>query len=260
MEQFIQDHYQLVDIVFKAFVFVSIIIAASQFYTNRRSLLFTVYRDAMEIFDDPETRAARSWVYKMPRNLFNTEKWIEITGPPSEPKGDLPNKSLAEQTDDYEAALVVWHHKQMAERTVRVCDRFGLLIREGKVPVDLLAHFYTTPVLRAWYKLADYIEAVRKDRIQRGHMWEFENLVFDIILPAAERGTGTWKHVKEHENLETYIEHKDAEPINLLALQRPAYRFDKYVPNENLWYLGTFQQLGYTFRRAIRHFTKRPVA
>jgi hypothetical protein len=138
----------------------------------------------------------------------------------------------------------------MAERTARAFDRLGLLVREGRIPVDLIARFYVTPILRCWYKLGPYIVKVRDKRQQKGHMWEFENLVFAIVKPRVTLGRGVWKNVKAHEGLEAYKEAVDATPINLLhEIEPPKFRDNDYQPPERLWHLGFGDQIRYVFSR-----------
>jgi hypothetical protein len=99
-----------------------------------------------------------------------------------------------------------WNLRQAAETTARAYDRLGLFVREGLVPVDLVAAFYVAPVVDGWLRLHRFIEAERVRRGQPGHMWEFENLVYGIILPGLSEGADSpWAGVGRHEGLEQPI-------------------------------------------------------
>lgn len=236
-----------IDLTIKSLALGGVAVAAWQLCMNRRAHLFSVYKEAMALLDDGKTRQARNWVYKMDRNLHDKEKWLDLTQEPSKPE-QSPNQSNKTQWSDYEVKMCRWNDKQMAEITARSFDRLGLLVREGRIPVDLIASFYVTPILRSWYKLAPYIEAVRLDRKQRGHMWEFENLATKIVIREAKSGKGPWAGVKEHENLEAYKEPNGNNGINLLLLEHPEYWDSNYGPHENLWYLGFRHQIAYWLR------------
>jgi hypothetical protein len=228
--------YQYIDLTIKVFALIGIIVAARQFVIARRTHLFDVYREAMKLLDEDEVRAARNWVYDIESSLYDREQWVFIKKKPQKPEAALSTMTLEETMSKYEAELTRYTHKQMAERTARAFDRLGLLVREGRIPIDLIARFYVTPILRCWYKLGPYIEAVRVKRYQRGHMWEFENLVFSVVVPNVIKGRGIWKFVKTHEGLEAYKESIEASPVNLLAeIAQPKYRDEDYCPPQKLW-------------------------
>jgi hypothetical protein len=244
------SEYQVLDLCIKALALLGIGIAVRQLLVSRRTHLFDVYREAMKLLDDDEVRAARNWVYDSLRTLYDTEDWVSLKAKPSKPEASLNSVPLEERLKAYERELERYSHKQMAERTARAFDRLGLLVREGRIPVDLIARFYVTPILRCWYKLEPYIVKVRDKRQQKGHMWEFENLVFAIVKPRVTSGRGVWKNVNAHEGLEAYKEAVDATPINLLReIQPPKFRDNDYQPPERLWHLGFGDQLRYVFSR-----------
>jgi hypothetical protein len=242
--------YQGLDLCFKALTLVGIGVAVRQLLISRRSHLFDVYREAMKLLDSDDVRSARNWVYDISPNLFDTEGWISLNAKPTEPKTSLPGLDLEARLRLYEEELERYNHKQMAERTARAFDRFGLLVREGRIPIDLVSHFYVTPILRCWYRLAPYIVRVRDKRQQKGHMWEFENLVFAVVKNRVKSGRGVWKNVVAHEGLEAYKATADAVPINLLReIQPPHFRDNDYDPPENLWHLSVGDQLRYILSR-----------
>ena len=76
----------------------------------------------------------------------------------------------------------------MAELVARAFDRFGLLIREGQVPVNILARFYVSPGLGCWYQLSRNLNAVRARRNQTGHMWEWEKQIPDWVSQTRRHG------------------------------------------------------------------------
>jgi hypothetical protein len=87
----------------------------------------------------------------------------------------------------------------------RALDQLGYLVREGIVPLNVVARFYSYPTLRCWYQLSPYVAAIRVSRKQPGHMWEWENLVWKIIK-GARSGAGIWTGALEHDNLRDYAQ------------------------------------------------------
>jgi hypothetical protein len=90
-------------------------------------------------------------------------------------------------------------NRKKAEKVFRTFDQLGLLVREGRIPLNMLARSYVVPPLKAWYKLSPYIRAERHKRGQPSHGWEFENLVHRIILPGLESNRGVWKGIQSHD-------------------------------------------------------------
>ena len=197
--------------------------AASQLATQRRAHLFEVYRNMFVMLDDPAERSARHYVYDIYKveglreKVFNDEMWLDPDFEPAE--GNAEQKKWVE-------------HKDAAERVCRRFDQLGILVRQGRVPVNLIAQFYTYPIMTCWYVLSPYIRAVRKDRAQPGHMWEFENLVHRIVIPALKKDEGVWKGVFEHD-----IRNKDLLP-KLEKEQSDGPRDGDFNPGIDLWVVG----------------------
>ena len=175
----------------------------------RRDHLSNVHQLIFERLDAREIRAARHYVYsldtivnsngdladRLPLDTTNltyeVEHWL-ILGSPG------PTKETEQQH--------AWQqNKAKAETVARALDQLGYLVREGIVPLNVVARFYSYPTLRCWYKLSPYIAAIRRSRKQPGHMWEWENLVRKIINGARSR-TGVWKGTLEHDNLKKYAD------------------------------------------------------
>lgn len=123
-------------------------------------------------------------------------------------------------------------HRASAERVFRAFDQLGLLIREGRVPLNAITRFYVRPILEAWYKLGPYIKAVRDKKDQPSHGWEFENLVYDIILPNLKLNRGLWEGVQGHD-----FPHGAATTwLNVLISEGPDPQGDTtYKPPKNIW-------------------------
>jgi hypothetical protein len=99
--------------------------------------------------------------------IFQTEHWLEL---------DSPGHLWSEQEQE------PWkQNRAKAELISRALDQLGYLVREGIVPLNVVARFYSYPTLKCWYQLSPYVAAVRKSRGQIGHMWEWENLVTKIM-------------------------------------------------------------------------------
>jgi hypothetical protein len=171
----------------------------------QRDHINNVYRIVFEKLDSDDVRGARHYVYEMDKLpdagggmkdrepeqtedlTYINERWLDLDGLP-------PELHPAWKTN-----------KAKAERIARALDQLGFLVREGIVPVNILARFYTYPTLKCWYKLCPYVNAVRKHRGQKGHFWEWENLVRMVIAKTNE-GEGVWKGCRSHDNLETIID------------------------------------------------------
>ena len=171
-----------------------------------RDHINNVYRLVFEKLDSDEVRAARHYVYEMDKvpdgkggtaerepdqtlNLtYENEKWLELDARPTS-ELNTPYKD----------------NKRKAERIARALDQLGFLVREGIVPVNIIARFYTYPTLKTWYKLCPYVSAVRRYRNQKGHMWEWEHLVGLIIVKTRE-GKDLWEGCRSHDNLEVIVD------------------------------------------------------
>jgi hypothetical protein len=224
------------DLCLKALALVGVIVALFQWRTANRQLrianhqratadrthLFNVYAKALDLLDETEMRTARNWVYKMDSDAFKPQRegWIAM---------------LAEPPESEVSRREAWKNKQRAEKVARGFDRLGLLVREGRIPINLVARFYVTPILRCWINLRPYVEAVRKDRSQNGHMWEFENLAVEIVLKGAQSDAGVWRGVREHENLRMYQASHASDPIDLLENTKHAAGWHAAYAPVRLW-------------------------
>lgn len=193
---------------------ITLFFTARQLAVRRRAHLLDVYKHTFELLDSPEIRAARRFVYEMDRDLWKEEHWL-----------DLENR---EKETDYPK----WKkHLEMAELIARAFDRYGLLIREGRIPVNILARFYASPALRCWYQLGPYLNAVRLRRNQTGHMWEWENLIFEIIRPGLRSNAGVWQGVSKHDKLEDWLEKAE-------HARKDMQSDTDYCPTTSLWEIG----------------------
>lgn len=201
--------------------FIGIYFSFRQLSVGRRHHLYQLYRDVLDRMDLPEMRTARSYVYELQRDAFNTEGWLVVTPPstaslatPAELEefekrigGALPGKLKELFVGASAVSSAAAEHRAKAERVARSFDQLGLLVREGKLPEDLLARFYAFPVLKCWHNLAPFIRELRKTegggRSQPGHFWEFENLAMNVVLRGCESKwfRGPWRGVKQHDDL-----------------------------------------------------------
>ena len=190
-------------------------LAALYFYSKQASAatrdhLNNVHQLVFERLDAPEIRAARHYVYDM-------DSTLNATGEPQE-RGPLDTENLAYELEHWltldrpgfaggsEEQLKTWRqHKANAEIVARAFDQLGYLVREGIVPLNVIARFYSYPALRCWYKLSPYVGALRRARHQFGHMWEWQNLVQKIIRGASTK-SGIWKGAIDHDNLQDYAD------------------------------------------------------
>lgn len=199
--------------------FIALFFAAAQLATRRRAHLLEIYRAVFEMLDASQMRDARKYVYSIEdsmRKVFENEHWQDLAKYKTDP-------NYAE-----------WKkHREMAEMVARSFDQLGLLVREGRVPVDIIARFYASPILRCWYKLTPYIESERSSghRNQPGHFWEWEHLVSDILLEHLKDNTGVWKGVSKHDKLEDWAGKVEHELSQML-------RDKVYSPPQRLWELG----------------------
>jgi hypothetical protein len=195
----------------------------------RRDHINNVYRVVFEKLDSDEVRAARHYVYEMDKIpdgsgglvdrkgkdvsslTYQNERWLEL---------DAMGASVPEE----------WRkNRTKAEKIARALDQLGFLVREGIVPVNIIARFYTYPALKCWYKLCPYIHEIRTKRDQKGHMWEWENLV-QMIIDKTGDGNGVWKGSRHHDNLDNIIDQIEVRKraLNLL-------RDEKWKPPDRSW-------------------------
>lgn len=200
-----------------------------------RAQIFGVYAKVREIMDESELREARHWVYatlkaksvpqggvKDCRRLFEDEHWLDTDA--------ISNPSARHDANE---------NRRKAERVMRAFDWLGLFVREGLVPVDLVARFYTYGILNCWYLLWPYIQALRSQqngRDQQGHMWEFEYLATRVVLEGVKEGKGVWKGVKEHDGLSVLVGQIEKE-------LREEPRDRNFNPGANLWYLSRWWKI-----------------
>jgi hypothetical protein len=189
------------------------------FYARQASAQFrdhvaSLYRLAFEKMDDPEIRKGRNYVYhEMEENAFEKEHWQELESFRSNP--------------DYQT----WsRHKAWAEVVARSFDQLALMVREGVMPLNILSRFYASPAVRCWLKLHSYIKTERLKRTQNGHLWEWENMVFDTIIPLAKKNKGIWRGVYDHDNLQKWFNE-----IGTQMKDNPMPRDEGYSPRCNFW-------------------------
>lgn len=171
---------------------------------QQRAHLVDVYRNVFGLMDESSIRQARGFLYK----CKDTER------------------TRMRETLDLEKDM---QHK--VEKLVRAFDQLGLLVREGQVPVDIVARFYASPAIRCWYVLTPYILAEREYRGQPGHLWEWENLVRRIISPGLSQG-GVWTGVADHDALGEWAR-KVEEDARDEKFRR--WSDEGYSPSTHLW-------------------------
>ncbi|HUZ45486.1 MAG TPA: DUF4760 domain-containing protein [Terriglobia bacterium] len=213
--QWLWSHFALVQLLVLLLAFLATI---HQLGIRARAHLLDVYRQAITMMDG--IREDRHYVATIKREeTYKDEHWLD--------------KSECDKNEDWKK------HRESAEKVFRHCDQLGLLVREGRIPVNVVARFYVRPILQAWDHLRPYIIEVRKKRPQPSHGWEFEHLVHHIILPGMEHNRGVWKGVEEHEfpslsaeNIPRGAEH----PRRLLERVRRDEGGDLfYKPGDNVW-------------------------
>lgn len=240
MDSLVKDS---IDLGLKAVALLAIVVAAMSMVASLRGHLFTVYKDVMALLD--EVRDERALVYQYSRQQY--KNWKEVWSKP-EP---APPKEGQEETIQHKA----WREWKAADRVARSFDKLGLLVREGKVPVELISQFYVTPILKCWFNLEPYIGWSRSQRSQPGHCWEFENLAVNLVAPEVDRGDGSWAGIKSHELLQIEatqelknqlsnefkkkiitVERDGKEFIDILCLIRLAEPHDSaFNPTRRLW-------------------------
>jgi hypothetical protein len=205
-----------------------------QAWAATRDHLNNVHQLVFERLDAPEIRAARHYVYALD-TVINSKGELE-----DRPPLDTTNLTYQVEhwlalgspgfTEGTEQQQQVWkRNKAKAETVARALDQLGYLVREGIVPLNVVARFYSYPALKCWYQLSPYIGAIRSARKQPGHMWEWENLVREIIN-GARKGTGIWKGTLEHDNLGEY-----AEKIKERTSTKDFPRDEKWKPPDRSW-------------------------
>ncbi len=136
----------IVQIAFLVVGVFALITYSSQAKAAWESNVSTVYRFVFELLDKKEVRDARHLVYKLDPKEKNADYW---------------------SGSDVDPAT-----REAADLIARKFDQLGLLVREGIVPLNIVAHFYASPTLRCWYNLQPFVGVERKGRKQPGHLWE----------------------------------------------------------------------------------------
>lgn len=211
---------------------IALFFACASWITGRRSHFLNIYTETFKLFDLPEMREARSYVYKLRSKDDKDTKSIDDL---------IKNEHWAEKDFDKlegEKDFDKWKkHKDWVEKVTRSFDQLGLLVREGKVPINLLAQFYASPVLRCWFSLTPYIDEVRTIREQKGHLWEWENLIISVVIPSLRSGNGVWEGINEHDELQKYIDKVEYEWPKMLN------RDLTYNPSSHFWEIGPIWDL-----------------
>jgi hypothetical protein len=192
-----------------------------QSVSQSRENVANVFRLVFERMDLPEMRKARDYIYnQMLPQVFQDEHWAQL------------GKYLAENKDkvDVEIAKDWSQHKQWVEMVARSFDQLGLLVREGVAPMNLVSQFYVMPATRCLCLLYPYIQECRKLREQDGHLWEWENLVANIIIPQTSKGKGIWKGVYDHDKLQPWCM-----GVQQQMKGKDVRRDDKYHPRARHW-------------------------
>jgi hypothetical protein len=200
---------------------IALFVASASWITGRRTHLLQVFRDTFNILDTKSMRKARRYVYTLrqsPTDEQIKQNFLEYTGDKKNMLTTLMGNTKNVERDNMEIVA-------------RSFDNLGLLVREGKVPLNLIARFYSMPILRCWYHLSPYINAVRLKREQPGHMWEWENLVFNIMIPNLQKNKGVWKGQMEHDGLLPYITY-------IIEEREFMIRDKNFNPDFHLWTIG----------------------
>ncbi len=179
---------------------------------RRKLHLFDVYREVMNMMDSQEIYADRRYVYSLSETAYEEGNWLALN------------------PDDLESAEAL-RQRTRVDRVLKAFDHLGLLVREGQVPVDIIARFYVRPALDVWARTGRYISSKRvhkPEREHRGYLWEFENLVFNVIIPGVESEKTPWDGVKDHDDLEELMRHLKTTFGNMP-------RDHKYAPRQRLW-------------------------
>jgi hypothetical protein len=192
---------------------------AYQSATRRRAHMLEVFRQVfnmMDASDVADIRDARRFVYQVHRTAYQAEHWLELDN--------------YKNDHNYHTWKINYAR---AERVARSFDQLGLLIREGLLPINILARFYASPAVRCWYQLSPYVNALRAPgaRNQPGHMWEWENLVCNIIIPRFRNDRGSWRGVSRHDMLEDYA-------AKILHEREQMIRDKDYSPPQRIWEVG----------------------
>jgi hypothetical protein len=155
-----------------------------------RHYIYTLAKevDGVILAQDPDKKLLleENW-FEDDRFTYKKERWLEL--------------SSSQVQGVSQAKLKQWtENKEKAETVSRALDQLGYLVREGIVPLNLVARFYTVPTLKCWYALCPYVQKIRHDRDQKGHMWEWENLV-NRIVGGASKNKNVWKDASKHDKL-----------------------------------------------------------
>jgi hypothetical protein len=173
------------DLILKLIGIFGLLIALITLLFRKKADLFQIYTGVFAMVDNKDFREARDYVTRvMEKDTHSREK------------EDWNNPKIL---DEYKK------NKMYADEVARGFDKLGLLVREGQIPLNIIARFYAYPILKCWLKLSVYIQQVRgsKDqdgRGQKGHRWEFENLV-RIVVAGVKSDQVLWENVIDHDNL-----------------------------------------------------------
>lgn len=191
-------------------------LAIRQFRIQTRGHLLEVYRQVFRMVDE-NIRVERHYLRFIDRDkTFLEEQWVD-------------RRECAKNPD--------WlQHRDSAEKVFRTFDQLGLLVRQGRVPLDAIAPFCVIPILRSWHDLWPYIRAVRRHRRQPSHGWHFQNLVYGIVLPGLDGNKGVWKGVIQHD----FSSEAQSALLNDIRSDRPtgADTSPGYPRRAQLWKLG----------------------
>lgn len=116
---------------------------------TERALRFDVYYQVLEMLE--KTRQARHLLYD------------NVPQEPSDTSLSQLSPQEIEQLDEF----------------ARTCDKLGLLVKHGVVPLDFVLDFYSRPLVIAWHRLEPHVTAERRKRNQPGHMVKFEMLAIE---------------------------------------------------------------------------------
>ena len=228
MNQWIIDNAGIVELI-KLLLAIAglaaLLFGAAQLAVRRRAHLYDIYRHIFAMMDEG-LREPRHYVYSLDgkdgkggsrTETFETEQWT--------------CNAKDQMNGDAEKVNLWWKHRCHAECVCRAFDQLGLLVREGRVPLNLIAHFYVHPILKCWYLLLPYICIVRTKRDQPGHMWEFRNLVHSIVIPGLESGKGVWRGQLEHDL-------PDKSLLEKIKKAPESPRDSAYAPGSHTWTIG----------------------
>jgi len=219
------DVFEIIKIAFSFVALLTIYFSAGVLFTHRRAHLLEVYKHVFTKLDDENVRKARHYVYSLDNvtlrsTVYKEEQWL------CKKQEDMESKK--------EEVELWWANRSKAELICRTFDQLGLLVREGRIPINIIAQFYVYPILRCWYVLSPYIDAVRNERGQPGHMWEFEHLVFRVVIPGLESNSGVWKGILAHDT-------PSREKLGTVQddYKKMVHKDTEYNPSTTLWEISS---------------------